>query len=244
MLGTVIPCIVLLWSWRASSISLIAKLLALPAPRRRKSRGRTLLSRRPDDGQNCGPTPGSLKMSAEVPAPFAACPEATAPARMTRRLAFAVAFTILLSGTAASVGGEDGPMASAPLPPPLPAAPPASALKQAQEEPSPTSRRVPPQARRPMGSGMQSAHPHKHNNGPHHIDHSARAAHGQKRLGQREAGDAEHRETYPDPRVASVLTPPPAPVPFSYRYNPAAPPAYGYSPIYPPPWPPGPVWPR
>jgi hypothetical protein len=183
-------------------------------------------------------------MSANVPASSAACPKAAVPARMLHRLAFAVSLTVLLSGAVVSAGGEDGPMASAPLPPPLPAASPASALKQPQGEPSPTLQRVLPQSSRPTGSGMQSARPHKHNNDPHHIDHSARAARGQKRLGQREAGDVEHRETYTAPRVASALIPPPTPLPFSYRYNPAAPPSYGYAPIYPPPWPPGPVWPR
>ena len=206
---------------------------------------RTLLSRRPDDGQSRGANPESLKMSTNGPASSAACPKAAAPARMPGRLAFAVSLVVLLSGTAASAGGEDGPMASAPLPPPLPAAPPATELQQPQGEPSPTSLRVPPQSRRPTGSGTQSAHRHKPNYDPHHIDHSGRAAaHSQKRLGPREAGDAEHRETYTAPRVAGVLTPPPAPLPFSYRYNPAAPPSYGYAPIYPPPWPPGPVWPR
>jgi hypothetical protein len=229
---------------QASLTSLIAKLSAPPHPGARKSRGRTLLSRRPDDGQNRGTTPGSLKMSANVPASSAACPKPAPPARMPHRLAFAVSLTILLSGTAASAGGEDGPMASAPLPPPLPAAQPATQLQQPQEEPSPTSRRVLPQARRPIGSSMQSAHRHKPNKDPHHIDHSARAARGQKRLGQREAGDAEYRETYTDPRVASALIPPPAPLPFSYRYIPGAPPAYGYAPVYPPSWPPGPVFPR
>jgi hypothetical protein len=183
-------------------------------------------------------------MSANVPASSAACPKAAAPARMPHRLAFAVSLTVLLCGAAVSAGGEDGPMASAPLPPPLPAAPPATGTPQPQEEPSPTSRRVLPQSGRPTGSAMQSAHPRKHNNDPHHIDHAARAAREQKRLRQREAGDVEHRETYPVPQVAGVLTPPPAPLPFPYGYFPGDAPAYGYAPAYPPPWPPGPVFPR
>jgi hypothetical protein len=183
-------------------------------------------------------------MSANVPASSAACPKAAARARMPHRLAFAASLTVLLSGAAVSAGGEDGPMASAPLPPPLPAAPPATGSQQPQGEPSPTSRRVLPQSGRPTGSGMQEVRPHKRNNDPHHIPHSARAARAQKRLGQREAGDVEHRQTYTDPRVASAMIPPPAPWPFPYRYIPAAPPAYGYAPVYPPPWPPGPVLPR
>jgi hypothetical protein len=180
-------------------------------------------------------------MSVNASASSTACPKAAASARKHHRLAFAVSLTVLLYGAAVLAGGEDGPMASAPLPPPLPAAPPATGTPQPQEEPSPTSRRVQPQSSRPAGSGMQQAHPHKRHNDPHHIDHAAR---DQKRLRQRETGDVEHRETYPDPRVASAMIPPPAPLPFSYRYIPAAPPVYGYTPIYPPRWPPGPVMPR
>ena len=183
-------------------------------------------------------------MSANFSASSAARPKTAAPAWMPHRLAFAVSLSVLLSGTAVSAGGEEGPMASAPLPPPLPASPPATGLQQPQREPSPTLSRVLPQSRRPTGNGTQSAHRHKRNNGPHHIDHSAHTAQGQKRLGQRQPGDFAHRETYTDPRVASDMIPPPAPSPFPYRYTPAAPPAYGYAPAYPPPWALGPVFPR
>ena len=183
-------------------------------------------------------------MSANVPAFSAARRKEAAPARMPHRWALAMSLTVLLSGAALSAGDEEGPMASAPLPPPLPAPPPATELQQPQGGPSPTSRPVPQQSRRPTGNGMQSAHPHKRNHAPHHIDRSARAARGQKQLGQRQAGDGGGRETYTDPRVASAMIPPPAPLPFPYRYIPAAPPAYGYGPVYPPPWPPGPVFPR
>jgi hypothetical protein len=185
-----------------------------------------------------------LEMSANVSASSAARRKTAAPARMPRRLAFAVSLTVLLSGAAVSGGGEDGPMASAPLPPPLPASPPATGLQQPQGGPSPTLPRVLPQSRQPTGNGMQSGHRHKRNNDLHHVNHSARTARGQKRLGQRQPGDVAHRETYTDPRVASDMIPPPAPLPFPYRYTPAAPPAYGYAPVYPPPWAPGPVFPR
>jgi hypothetical protein len=228
---------------RAPSTSLIAGLPAPPRQGPKVSRA-NLLSRRPDDAQNRGTTPGSLKMSANVPASSAACPKAAAPARMPHRLAFAVCLTVLLCGTAISARGEDGPMASAPLPPPLPAAPPATGLQQPQGGPSPASQRVLPKSRPPADSGTQAAHLHKRNHGSHHIDHSAHAARGQKRDSRGATGNIEHREAPPAPRVASAMIPPPAPLPFPYGYFPGAPPAYGYAPVYPPPWPPGPALPR
>jgi hypothetical protein len=186
-------------------------------------------------------------MSANVPASSAACPKAAVPAGMPRRLAFAVSLTMLLSGllsgAAVSAGGENGPMASAPLPPPLTPAPPATGLQQPQGEPSPALQRVLPTSRPPAESGMQAGNPHKRHNDAHHSNHSAHAGRGQKRPAQPAVGNVEHRETHTVPQVATAITPPPAPLPFPYGYFPGAPPAYGYAPVYPS-WPPGPVFPR
>jgi hypothetical protein len=160
------------------------------------------------------------------------------------RLAFAVSLTLLLSGAAASAGGEDGPMASAPLPPPLPAAPPATGLQQPQEAPSPTSQRVLPKSHALAESGIQAGNLHKPYSNTQRRDDSAHAARGQKRPSHRAASNGEHRETHTVPQVASAIALPPAPLPFPYGYFPGTPPAYGYAPGYPPPWPPGPMLPR
>jgi hypothetical protein len=191
--------------------------------------------------------PEARKMSANNPAFPGADPKAAASARMPRRLALAVSLAVLLSGllsgAAVSADSEDGPMASAPLPPPLPAAS-ATRLQHPPGEPSPASRQVLPQSRPLAESGMRAAQLPKHNRGPHHSDRSAHGARDQKRLSQRATGNIEHRGPYPVPRVASAMIPPPAPLPFPYGYFPGAPPAYGYAPAYPPPWPPGPALPR
>ena len=192
-------------------------------------------------------------MSANVPASSGAGPKAAASARMPRRLAFAVSLTVLLfellsgllSGAAVSASGEDGPMASAPLPPPLPAAPPATGLQQPQGEPSSDlaarAAAVPSiHGKRYAGSEIRTSI-----TTTRVIATILRmllvAKNGSVRV---KAGDAEHRKRIPLRELQALLTPPPAPLPFSYRYNPAAPPSYGYAPIYPPPRPPGPVFPR
>jgi hypothetical protein len=198
--------------------------------------------RRPDDCQNRCTTSRSLKMSAHATASSGAGLWAAALTRMSHRLAFAVSLTVLLAGADVSAGGEDGPMASAPLPPPLPATPPATGSPQ--PAPSSASRAALPRSRPRTESNTHAAHLHERSNRPHHVDHFARAARGQKQLGQRAVGDAERRETYTVPQVANATTPPLAPLPFPYGYFPGAPPAYGYRFVYPPPWPPGPVLPH
>jgi len=183
-------------------------------------------------------------MSANAAASSGASHRATASIRMRHRLAFAVALTVLLSGADVSGGGEDGPMASAPLPPPLPTAPPTTVSQQPRREPSSPSRHELPQSRPRAQSGMQVAHLPKRSADPHHLGHFAGAARGQKRLGQPAAGDVERRETSTVPQVASSMIPPPTPSPFPYGYIPGALPTYGYAPVYPPPWLPGPTLPR
>ncbi len=235
----------------ATSTSLIAKFLASPLPGAESLAGETCCHGGPMMAKIAAHLPEAGKMSVNAPASSGAGLKAAALARMPRRLAFAVSLTVLLfgllsgllSGAAVSASGEDGPMASAPLPPPLPAAPPPTGSQQPQGEPSSASRRVPPQSRSSAGNGMHAAYPHKRNRDPRH-DRSAHAARGQKRDSQWAIDNIEHRETYPVPRVASAMVPPPAPLPFAYRYIPGAPPAYGYAPLYPPPWPPGPALPR
>ena len=84
-------------------------------------------------------------MSANVSAFCSAGPKAPGWSKKRHRLAVAVSLTVLLSGAEVSAGGEDGPMASAPLPPLLPAASPSSALEQSQDvAPSRAARRVLP----------------------------------------------------------------------------------------------------
>jgi hypothetical protein len=183
-------------------------------------------------------------MSANVPASSGAGAKAAVSARTAYRLILAVSLTALLSGAAMPARSQDGPMASAPLPPPLPAAPPATVLQQPPGEPSPATQRVLPRSLPPTASGVQAGNSHDHHNDVHHGNHIARAARGQKRPGERTIGKGEHRETHSVPQVASALTPPPAPVPFHYGYIPGAPPVYGYAPVYPPPWRPGPMLPR
>ncbi len=205
------------------------------------SRGRTLSSGRHDDGQNRGTTSGSLKMSANVPASSGAGAKAAVSAKISYRWVLAASLTVLLSGAAVSARSEDGPMASAPLPPPLPSAPPATVLQHPQGEPSRALQGALPKSSPPAETRMQVGNLPRHHDNAHRKDASARATRGQKRTGQRAVGNIEHRETRTVPQVASVLTPPPAPLPFPYGYFPGAAPAYGYAPAYPPPWPPGPM---
>jgi len=196
--------------------------------------GRSLLPRRPNDRQNYVTTSGSLKMSVNV---CDADPK-TAGSTKTRYPLVAVFLTVLLSGAEISFGAEDGPMATAPLPPPVQAAPPATGLQQPQDAtPSPASRHVLPQSHPRTGRGMQLAHLHKRNNDRHHVDHSTRAALSEKRFGQHVVGDAEREQVYTVPPVASTMMPPLALLPLPFGYIPAGPPAYGYALVYPPPWP-------
>lgn len=201
------------------------------------SRGRTLLPRGLKDAQNRAITSGTSVMSANVSDFCSAGPKTPGWSKKRHRLAVAVSLTVLLSGAEVSAGGEDGPMASAPLPPLLPAAPPSSTLQQPQDvAPSRAARRVLPQCNLRAERGMQVAHLHKRND-PHRVDHSKRAAQGERRLGQR-------AEAYTVPQAASTMIAPLAPLPFPFGYMPGAPPAYGYALVYPPPWPPGPALPR
>lgn len=202
------------------------------------------MSPRAEDGQNRGTTSESLKMSANAPASSGAGAKTAVSARTAYRLILAVSLTALLSGAAVPAGSQDGPMASAPLPPPLPPEPPAAGLQQPPGEPSPATKRVLPKSLPPTASAIQAGNSHDHHNDVHHRSHISRDARGQKPPGQRTVGEREHRETHTVPQVASVLTPPPAPVPFHYGYIPGAPPVYGYAPVYPPPWRSGPMLPR
>ena len=185
--------------------------------------------------------PEAWKMSADTPASSDAYAKAPLWAKMLRRLAVVMSMTALLSGAAISAPGEEGPMATAPLPPPLPAAPPSTGLEKPQGEPSVVSRRVLPQPRPPSATGMQPARLLKRKNDQHHDGFTPRAAHDQKRPGQHAVGNLERRETHTVPQVASAIIPPPPPSPFLYGYIPGAPPGYGYAPAYPPPWLPGPM---
>lgn len=184
-------------------------------------------------------------MSANVSASCGAGFKVAGSTKKRHCLAVAVSLTMLLSAAAVSAGGEDGPMASAPLPPPLPVAPPATGLQQPRGvAPSRAPRRVLPQPHPRAERGTQVTHLHKRNHDPHHIDHSTRAAQDEKRLGQRAVGDVEREEAHTVPRVASTMIPPFAPLPFPFGYFPGGPPTYGYAPVYPPPLPPSPALPR
>jgi len=171
-------------------------------------------------------------------------PKAAASIGRPRRLAFAVSLTVLLAGAEVPAGGDDGPMASAPLPPPLPAAPPAAGLPQPQREPSAASRPVLSQSRPRAETGGHIAQPHKRSGDTHAVDRFGRDPRGQKRLGQRAVGDGELWKRHAAPQVANSITPPPAPLPFPYGYFPGTAPAYGYALVYPPLLPPGPVLPH
>jgi hypothetical protein len=184
-------------------------------------------------------------MSANATAAWGAGFKAVRATKKRCRLVVAVSLIVQLSGTAVPAGSEEGPAASAPLPPPLPAAPPATGLQQPQGTmPSEASRRVLPQSHPHVERAVQASHLRKPNNDPDRVDHSTRAARGEKRLGRHLIGDVERAEAHSVPRVASTMTPPLAPLPFPFGYFPSAPPAYQYAPVYPPPWPPGPVVPR
>ena len=145
---------------------------------------------------------------------------------MSHRLALAVGLTVLLAGAAGSAGGEEGAMATAPLPPPLPAAPPTTGLQQPQGGRSSASRPVVPQSHPRAEGGTRVAHLHK-------------PTRGQKHHGQRAVGNVDRREADAVPPVASAVTPPPPPLPFPYGYFPGAPPPYGSALLYLPPGPPG-----
>jgi hypothetical protein len=205
----------------------------------------TLLPGRPRDGQNRATTSGIQEMSANATAACCARSKAAGATKKCYRLAVAVSLTVLLSGAEVSAGNEDGPAASAPLPPPLPAAPPATGLQRPQGmTPTETPRLALPQSHPRADHAMQASHLHKRNNGSHRVGHSTRSAQGEKRSGRRSIGDVEREQSYTFPRVASTLMPPFAPLPFPYGYMPSAPPPYGYTPVYPTPWPPGPALPR
>jgi len=135
-------------------------------------------------------------------------------------------------------------MASAPLPPPLPAAPPATELQQRRGGPTAAPRPVLPQSRPRAEGATPVAHLHKLTNDPRQIHHFARAARSRKRFDEHAIGDAERRETFTLAPVANATVPPLAPLPFPYGYFPGSPPAYGYAQVYPPTWLPGPVLPR
>ena len=184
-------------------------------------------------------------MSANATAAGCARSNAAGATKKCHRLAVAVSLTLLLSGAEVLAGNEDGPAASAPLPPPLPAAPLATGLQQPHGvTPSETSPHALPQSDPRTERAMQALHLHNRNNGPYRVDHSTRAARGEKRLGQRAVGGVGREEAYTVPRVASTRMPPFAPLPFPFGYMPGAPPPYGYTPVYPTPWPPGPALPR
>lgn len=184
-------------------------------------------------------------MSANAAASCGAGSKAAGATKKRHRFAVVVSLTVLLSGAAVSAGSEDGPAASAPLPPPLPAAPPVTGLQRPQDAtPSEASRRVPPQSHPRAERAMQASHPHKRNGDPHNVDHSTRNARGEKRVGQRAVGGVGREEAYTLLRVASTMMPPFAPLPFPFGYMPSTPLAYGYTPVYPPPWPLGPALPR
>jgi hypothetical protein len=208
------------------------------------NRGRTLLPRRPNDAQNHAATSGSSKMSANATVSRDADPKAVDSIKTRYRLAVAVSLIMLLSGAEISAASEDGSMATAPLPPPLPAAPPATGLQQPQGAArSPASPRVVSQSHLRANWGMQLAHPRKRNNNAHHV-HLTRAARSEKRLGQRAAGDVERAEALTVPRVAGPMIPPFAPLPLPFGYIPSGPPAYWYALVYPPPWPSASTLPR
>lgn len=184
-------------------------------------------------------------MSANATASCYVDPRPAGSTRTRYGLAVAVSLTVLLSGAEVSAGAEDSPMATAPLPPPVQAAPPATGLQQPQDVgPSRESRRVLPASHQRAERGMQLAHLHKRTNDPRHVDHSTRAARSEKRLGQRAVGEDERDETHTVPRVAGTIIRPFPPPPFPFGYIPGGPPAYGYALVYPPPWPPGSALPR
>src|SRR6516162_9601911 len=85
-------------------------------------------------------------------------PKAAASMRTPRRLAVAASLTVLLAGAEVSAGGDDGPMASVPLPPPLPAAPRATEAQPPQAAPSTRAR---PRVRPRAETGTHVPQPHK-----------------------------------------------------------------------------------
>ena len=174
-------------------------------------------------------------MSANATASGGVGSKAAGATRKRHRLAVAVLLAVLLSGAVVSAGDEDGPAASAPLPPPLPAAPSATGLQQPQGV---TPTEASPRAQR----AIRAAHGRKRNNEPHSVDRTTRAARDKKRLGQGAIGDVGRREPHHVPQVASTMMPPFSPSPFPFGYIPGVPPAYGYAPVYPAPWPPGPAF--
>ena len=183
-------------------------------------------------------------MLANAPASSGAGRKTTALIRTARRLAVALSLTALLVGAKVSADGEDGPMASAPLPPPLPAAPSGPGLRWPEAGRSAASHPALPRPHLRTDSTTHAAQLHQRGNDRHAANRFARGARGQKRLSQRAVGDGEHRNRDTVPQIANAMTPPPAPLPFPYGYFPGTPPAYGYSPVYPPPWPPGPILPH
>ena len=180
-----------------------------------------------------------------LPLDRGAGPKGACSTKKLARLAFAAFLILLLSKAELSAGGDDGPMARAPLPPPLPAAPSEISWQPPQSgAQSPAPRRELPRSHLRAERGTPVAHLHKRSHDPHHLDRATLLARGEKRRRRRAAGDVEPGEAYPDPQVASTMIPPFAPPPSPFGYNPSAPPAYGYAPVYPPPWPPGPALPR
>src|SRR5262249_5122740 len=139
------------------------------------------------------------------------------------RLAFVVmSVTSSLAVSSVSARSEDGPiangpMASAPLPPPLPPAPPATGgLRQPQPQP-----RAPPPPRLAQSgppARTQASTLHKRHNDVRHGDHSARAVHSQKQPGSRSVGSVDRRGTHTVPQIASATPPPPPQAPFPYAH--------------------------
>lgn len=117
-------------------------------------------------------------MSANAIVSCNADPKKTGSTKTRYRLAVVVSLTLLLSGAEVSAGAEDSTIATAPLPPPVQAAPPASGLQQPQDAaPSPASRHILPQSHPRSGRViMQLKHLHKRNSDRYHVDHSTRAA--------------------------------------------------------------------
>ena len=153
------------------------------------------------------------------------------------RVAFAVFLIFSLTAAEVSAGGEDGPMARTPLPPPLSAAP--QQISSAQGGSQSQTPQHEPRSHRSAERRMSAADLHQRTRRPRHLDRASFAARGEEKHSRPPLGDVEREEAYRDRQVASTMILPfPPPSPFGY---PSVLPAYGYRRVYPSLWLPGPA---
>ncbi len=143
------------------------------------------------------------------------------------RLVFAVFLILSLIAAQVSAGDEGGPMARAPLPLPLPAAPKQIGSAQGGTQ-SQTPQRELTRSHPSVEPSMSAVHLNKRTHRPRRLDPASLAARREEEHGRHSLGDVERAEAHLDRQVASTLVPPfPPPLP-PFGYNPSIPPAYGY----------------